>query len=192
MGGFLSSIFGGSSPGLSGAAGNAGNVAGYGISTGEGDTRSASDFLHSIIGGDPAAISKLLAPQIGAAAGRANQQIQTEGQFSNRSGGVNAANQHVVDSERGNIDNMISGLTGGAVGQLGQLGTSLIGQGLDAAGLQAKIAELQQQNAMNSILGKGISAGVGSLEGFGLNKLEDILGGKKSSGGSDGGGGGWI
>ena len=169
MGGWLSSIFTGSSPGNSNAQGNAGNTAGFATSTGEGDTRSASDFLHSIVGGDPAAISRLLAPQIGQMAGQANQKIQTQGEFANRSGGTNASNESTLDATRGNIDNSIAGLTGGAVGQLGQMGQGLLNTGLTADQVQAKLAQQQLENQQQSLLGgiisKGIGSGVGLLTG---------------------------
>lgn len=167
---FLSGIFTGSNPTLPGAIHNAGNVATYGTGTGMGDTSTASDFLHQIIAGNPAAVSKLLAPQIGAAAGRANQQIQTEGQFANRSGGVNAENQHIMDSERGNIDDMISRLTGGAVSQLGDLGTHLLSLGLNANQQSADLGQKELENQQNSLLGgiisKGVAGGLGMIPGL--------------------------
>jgi hypothetical protein len=170
MGGFLQSIFAGSNPSLPGAINTAGNVAGFGTSTGMGDTRTASDFLHQIIGGDPAAISRLLAPQIGQMAGQANQKIQTEGEFGNRSGGMNAGNQATMDQTRGNIDNMISGLTGGAVGQLGQMGQNLLNTGLSANGQQAQLGQMQMQNAQNSLLGNILGGAAGNL-GTGLSGM---------------------
>lgn len=171
MGGFLSSIFTGASPTLPGAINTAGNVSGYGTSTGMGDTRTASNFLQTLIGGDPTAISKLLAPQIGQMAGQANQKIQTGTEFANRSGGVNASNENTLDQTRGNIDNMISQLTGGAVGQLGQLGQGLLNTGLNADQLQAMLSQQQLQNQQQSMLGgiinKGVAGGLGLVPGLG-------------------------
>lgn len=168
--GLLGGIFTGSNPTLPGAIHNAGNVATYGTGTGMGDTSTASNFLHQIIAGNPAAVSRILAPQIGAAAGRANQQIQTEGQFANRSGGVNAANQNIMDSERGNIDDMISRLTGGAVSELGDLGTHLLGLGLQgnqqAADLSQEQLQNQQQSLLGGIISKGVSGGLGKVPGL--------------------------
>lgn len=169
MGGFLSSIFTGANPTLNGDIGNAGNVMGFGTSVGEGDTRTASDFLTKIMGGDPAAISRLLGPQIKASADRANQQIQTEGEFGNRSGGTNAANQHIMDSTRGNIDDSISHLTGSAVGELGSMGQNLLNTGLKANQLQDEESqqklENQQQSLLGGIISKGVSHGLSPIFG---------------------------
>lgn len=170
MGGFLSSIFGGHNPYLSGAEGNAGNVAGFGTSTGMGDARNASNFFNTILGGDPAAISRLLAPQIGQMTGAANQRAQTEGEFANRSGGVNAGNQATMDQTRGNIDNLISSLTGGAAGSLASMGQNLLNTGLNANQQQAQLGQLGVQNAQNSLLGNIIGGAFGNL-GTGLSGI---------------------
>jgi len=173
MGGWLSSIFTGSSPGIKSAEGGAGTIAGFGTSTGMGDTRTASDELTKLIGGDPAAISKILAPQIGQVAGQANQKIQTEGQFANRSGGTNASNAATIDASRASIDDMISRLTGGAIGELGQMGENLLHTGLSADELQAKLAQQELENNQNSLLGgiisKGVAGGLGMVPG--LNQI---------------------
>ena len=55
MGGFLSSIFTGSSPTLNGDIGNAGNIMGFGTARGEGDIGAASDFYRTLLGGNSAA-----------------------------------------------------------------------------------------------------------------------------------------
>lgn len=162
MGGFLSAILGGSNPVLGGAINNAGNVSGYGTTTGMGDTSTASNFLNQLIGGDSSQIARLLAPQIGQMAGAANQQIQTQGEFGNRSGGVNAANQNLIDQTRGNVNNAIAGLTGSAVGQLGQMGQNLLNTGLNANEQQANLSQEQLQNQQQSLGGQFLSGLVGA------------------------------
>lgn len=163
MGGFLSSIFTGGNPTLGGAINTAGNVSGYGTTTGMGDTSTASSFLNQLIGGDSSQIARLLAPQIGQMAGAANQQIQTQGEFGNRSGGVNAANQNLIDQTRGNVNNAIAGLTGSAVGQLGQMGQNLLNTGLSANQQQAGLSQQQMENQKNSLLGNIIGGTAGNF-----------------------------
>jgi len=171
MGGFLSSIFTGHAPGIDNGEKNAGQVGGFSTATGIGDTQHASNFLNDIISGNPAAISRLLAPQIDQMAKQANQKIQTEGEFANRSGGVNAANQNTIDTTRGNVDNAIAGLTGNAVGQLGQMGQNLLHTGLTADQLQAQLAQQQLENQQQSLLGgiitKGTQGFLGQVPGLG-------------------------
>lgn len=170
MGGFLSGIFTGSNPTLGGDINNAGNIMGFGTSVGEGDTRTASDFLNKILGGDPAAISHLLAPQIGQITGQANQKIQTEGEFANRSGGTNASNVATMDSTRGNIDDLISRLTSGAVGELGSMGQNLLNTGLRANEVQDEESQQKLKNSQDSLLGgiisKGVAGGLGMVPGL--------------------------
>lgn len=170
MGGFLSGIFTGSNPTLGGTIGTAKNIAGFGTGKGEGYTSTAGDFLQQIMGGNPAVISKLLAPQIGAEANQANQKIQTNAEFGDRSGGTNASNQTTLDTTRGNIDDMISRITGGAVGQLGQMGENLLNTGLNANDEAAKLSQEQLQNQQQSLLGgilnKGVQGGLGLIPGL--------------------------
>ena len=172
MGGFLSSIFTGSSPTLNGDIGNAGNIMGFGTARGEGDIGAASDFYRTLLGGNSAAEAKLLAPQIKTMQDQAQQKIDTANQFGDRSGGTNAGNQMTLDNARGNIDNMISQLTGGAAGGLANLGTSTLGLGLRANEIQSQEAQQKLENERNSIFGKGI----GDFASTGLNAAEGALG----------------
>lgn len=184
MGSFLSSLFTGSNPTLSGDIGSAGNIMGFGTSVGEGDVSAASSFDQDLLGGDESKISKLLAPQISTMQKQGQQKLATTSQFGDRSGGVNASNQQTTDTTRANIDDSISRLTGDAAKDIGTLGTSTLGIGLNANQVQAGESQEQQQDIANSILGSGISAGVGALEGFATGGLSTLAphGGGESGG----------
>lgn len=171
MGGFLSSIFGGSNPTLNTAIPQFGNISQYGVNKGEGDINQASSFWSGILSGDPAKIGQVLGPQIQAIQGQGQQQKQTNAQFGNRSGGTNATNQAITDTTKSNVNNMVSSLTGSAASNLGSLGTNLLSQGTSALGDQVSASQMQMQNWQNSIFGSGLSMGIGGLEGFGIGKL---------------------
>ena len=151
---------------------NAGNVMGFGTARGEGDIGAASDWYKTLLGGNSAAEAKLLAPQIKTMQDQAQQKIDTANQFGDRSGGTNAGNQMTLDNARGNIDNMIAQLTGGAAGGLANLGTSTLGLGLKANELQSQEAQQKLENERNSIFGQGI----GDFLKTGLNAAEGGLG----------------
>lgn len=157
MGSFLSGIFTGSNPTLDGTIGNANDVMGFGTSVGKGDIGAASDWYKTLLGGNSAAEAKLLAPQIKTIQDQAQQKINTEQQFGDRSGGTNAGNQMTLDNARGSVDDMISKLTSGAADSLGHLGTSTLGLGLDANQLAEREAQQRLENQRNSIFGKGIA-----------------------------------
>jgi hypothetical protein len=169
---FLGGIFTGSSPTETGDQNQAGGVAGFGTTVGEGDVGTASGFDQTLLEGNPAATAKLLAPQISAITGQGQQQKQTNAEFGNRSGGVNSENQTIDDKTRGNIDTMISQLTGSAASNLGNLGVQEQGVGLQANQLQDDEAQQQLQNQKNSVIGQGI----GDFAQTGLNAGEGALG----------------
>jgi len=166
MGSFLSGIFDGANPILGNDMKNAGNVMNFGTSVGEGDVGNASSFENDILGGDPAKIAKLLAPQIKTMQQQGQQQLATTSQFGDRSGGTNASNKKTMDTTRSNIDDMISKLTGGAASNLANIGTTEQGLGLSANELQEKEAQQQLENFQNSILGGAITSGTNDLLGM--------------------------
>jgi hypothetical protein len=172
MGSFLSGIFTGSNPTLDGTIGNANDVMGFGTSVGKGDIGAASDFYKTLLGGNSAAEAKLLAPQIKTVQDQAQQKINTEQQFGDRSGGTNAGNQMTLDNARGSVDDMIAKLTGGAAGGLANLGTSTLGIGLNANEIAAREAQQRLENQRNSIFGKGI----GDFASTALNAAEGGMG----------------
>lgn len=167
---WLGSIFGGSNPTLSGDIGQSGQAAGFGTSVGEGDIGAASSFYNTLLGGNQAQEAQLLAPQIQNIQQQGQQQIDKAAQFGNRSGGTNAAAQNNIDTQRADVSNMISGLTGSAASGLAGLGTSTLGLGLQANQQQADQSQNQLQNWQQSILGGVAAGGVGNL-GTGLSEL---------------------
>lgn len=171
MGGFLSGLFSGSNSTLSSAIPQFGSISQYGVNSGEGDINQANSFWGSILSGDSSKIGQALGPQISNIQQQGQQQKQQLGQFGNRSGGQNASAQTIGDSTRSQVNNMVSSLTGSAASNLGSLGTNLLSQGTSALGDQVSASQMQLQNWQNSIMGSGLSMGIGGLEGFGIGKL---------------------
>jgi hypothetical protein len=165
---FFGSIFGGSNPTLNSGINQAGQVAGYGTSAGEGLTSSAGNFFQGLLGGNPAQTAKLLAPQIQATQQQAQQAKQANAQFGNRSGGTNASNQTIDDKTRSSITSMISSLTGQAATGAASLGTNLLDTGMKALSQQVDFSQDQMANWQNSIFGQGISGAAGFGEAAAL------------------------
>src|ERR1700754_3356812 len=64
---------------------------GFASNLGEKNLTTSSDFMNDILSGDPTKIGQVLAPQIDAIKGRAQQQKNNLAEFGNRSGGTNSA-----------------------------------------------------------------------------------------------------
>jgi hypothetical protein len=169
--GFWGSIFGGSNPTLNSGINQSGQVAGFGQSQGEGLLTSAGNFFSGLLGGNPAQAAKLLAPQIQQNQQQAQQQKQVNAQFGNRSGGTNASNQTIDDKTRSNISTMISNLTGQAAGAAASMGQNLLDTGMKALSQQVDFSQEQMANWGNSILGQGVSQGVGAAMKAGMSFL---------------------
>lgn len=163
---FLGGIFTGSNPTLDNSINTSTGISGFGTAVGEGDISAASGFDEALLSGDQAKEAKLLAPQISNIQKQGQQQIQTAAEFGNRSGGTNAAAQTNIDSQRANVNDMISKLTGQAATNLGNLGESTLGLGLSADQLAAQQAEQKQKEQQDSLLGGIIDRGVGDLAGL--------------------------
>ena len=157
---FLGGIFTGSNPTLTGDEGQAGQIAGFGTSQGEGDIGAASAFDQNLLNGNSAEDAKLLAPEISNITGQTQQQANTIGQFGGRSGGNNSEVQAAGDKARASVNDMVSQLTGGAASQLGSLGTSTLGLGLNANQVQSSEAQQQLENERSGILGGALAGGV--------------------------------
>lgn len=168
---FFSSLFGGQDQTLNSGISQFGNISGFGVGQGENDINAAGGFWNSILSGDPTKIGQVLGPQIAAIQGQGQQQKQTLGQFGNRSGGTNATQQTIGDTTRSNVNKLIGSLTGSAASNLGSMGENLLSQGTSALQSQLGASQQQMQNWSNSILGLGITQGIGGIEGFGLGKL---------------------
>jgi hypothetical protein len=158
---FFGSMFGGSNPTLGGAINTAGNTAQSTLSQGQNLMSGAGNWLSSLMSGDTAKTAKLLAPQIAGQQKQAQQAKQAISQFGNRSGGTNAKAQTIDDTTRGNIGNMISQLTSGAVSGAGTMGQGLIDTGMQALNSQVNFSQDQMANWANSIFGNAMSSGAG-------------------------------
>src|SRR5277367_3568143 len=166
--GFWGSMFGGSNPTLNSGINQAGQVAGYGTSMGEGLTTSAGNFFQGLLSGNPAQTAKLLAPQIKAQQDQAQQQKQTMAQFGDRSGGTTAKAQTIDDTTRASIGKMISDLTGQAATQTASMGQSLLNTGMNALNQQVQFSQDQMNNWSNSIFGQGMASAAGYGESAAL------------------------
>lgn len=172
MGSFLSGIFSGDAPGVNQSENTASGVTSSETGAGESNLNNASSFWNTILSGDQEAIGKLLAPEISTIQGQGQQQIQNQSQFGSRSGGTNASNQQNIDTQRSQVEQMIAGLTGQAATQVGNLGSTELGFGLNANQQRSTDAQQLLQNQQQSFLGGAIS-GVG---GIGLDYLNSELG----------------
>ena len=172
MGSFLSSIIAGANPTLGGDINQSGQIAGFGQSLGEGDLQNASGFYNDILSGNSAKQAAVLAPEISNIQKQGQQQIATAGQFGNRSGGTNASAQNNIDTQRGQVSDMIAKLTGERRFGLSSIGSNALNTGLSANAQQADQSQQQMQNFQNSILGKGIS----DFAGNGLERCGSWIG----------------
>ena len=164
--GFFGGLFGGSNDVLNGDIGNAGNIMGFGTATGEGAVQTGLGFEEGLLSGNQAEEARLLAPEISGIQKRGQQQIQTSGEFGNRSGGTNASAQNNIDTQRAQVNDMVSNLTKGAAENVTQTGENLLNTGLNANQIQAKEAQQRMENQKNSILGKGITGAAELGEDF--------------------------
>ena len=174
---FWGSLFGGSNPTLNKDMAQFGQIGGFATGLGEKNLSQASNFWSSILGGDPSKVAKTLAPQISSIQQQGQQERQGLAQFGSRSGGTNAASQMIGDKSRGAINDMIASLMGGAAGNLGSMGGSLLSQGQSAYGAQLGASQQQMENWANSILGRGITGGVAAAESFGLGAAGGAMAG---------------
>src|SRR5579859_7432577 len=137
MGGFLSSIFTGSNPGLSNAQKGLGSLAGYSSNVGEQGTNAAMDYNKGILSGDPTQIAQTLAPEIKTLGENAQQNKNTVAQFGNRGGGMNSVMAGLDDATRSKLISLMGGLRQGAAGNLQTMGQNnlVLGQqgNMDAA-----------------------------------------------------------
>src|SRR5208283_735050 len=143
MAGFFSQIFGGSNPTLNNDISAASNQINFSTNLGQKDISTGSNFYNDLLSGDPTKIGQLLGPQLSGIQQQGQQQIQTAGEFGNRSGGTNAGNQQNIDTQRANVEKLISQLTGGAAQAVTGIGENQIGTALNANQISSQ--ESQQQ-----------------------------------------------
>lgn len=89
------------------------------------------------------------------------QQKEQLGQFGTRSGGTASAAAGIGASTRGNISNMVASLLGTSASNLGSLGSSALGQGMQAYGQQSTLSQEQTQGWSNSLFGGAITGAAG-------------------------------
>ena len=169
MSGFMSGIFTGNDDTENQDIANAGNINAFGTATGEGAVQQGLGFEEGILSGNQAEQAQLLAPEIQNIQKQGQQQIQTAGEFGNRSGGVNASAQNNIDSQRAQVNNMVSQLTGNAAGSVMNEGNQMLNTGLEANQLQNEEEQQKLKNQESSIFGKGITEGFSTIEGMGLS-----------------------
>jgi hypothetical protein len=168
---FMGGIFTGENKTLDNDINNAGNINSFSTATGEGAVQSGLGFEEGILSGDQAKQAQLLAPEIQNIQKQGQQQIQTAGEFGNRSGGVNASAQNNIDTQRSQVNNMVSQLTGNAAGAVMNEGNQMLNTGLEANKLQAGESQQKLENQQDSIVGQGIGTAVGAAEDAGLTFL---------------------
>jgi hypothetical protein len=169
--GFWGSLFGGSNPTLSSDIKDFGAIGKFATNLGEQNLNKASNFWSSILSGNQSKISQTLAPEVNAMQQQGQQQKEQLGQFGTRSGGTASAAANIGAQTRGNISNMVASLLGSSASNLGSLGSSTLGQGMQALGQQANLSQVQMQNWASSILGRGITGGIGTITGGGVGSL---------------------
>jgi len=169
--GFFGGLFSGSNPTLNTDISQSGQISDYGTNLGEGDLTQASNFFSGLLSGDPSKIGQILGPQLSDIQKQGQQQIQTNAQFGNRSGGTNASNQQNMDSQRQQVEQLIAQLTGSAASGLTGIGQNALSTGLNANEVQEAESQQRLANIQNSIFGQAISSGVGAAEGAGLDAI---------------------
>ena len=169
MGGFMSGLFTGANPTLNNDINQSGQIAGFATGVGENDVTAASNFENSLLSGDQSKIGELLAPQTGAMRKQAEQAKATTGQFGTRGGGTDASMQSVDDKTRGQVNDLIAQLTGGAAGSLANIGTTEQGIGLGANAQQEQESETKQKEQADSIFGRGLTQDFSTLNTMGTS-----------------------
>jgi hypothetical protein len=165
----------GPSGGETGATNALTGESGFSGSVGEGLLSNSSALINGLLSGNQSDIAKLLAPQIGAISKQANEKTQTNATFGARSGGTNASNQNTMDTARSSVNDMISSLTSGAIGQGASLGSNLLGQSMSGYNdvFNQNNTEQQQRLAQFNDLISGIGstaagAASGAMAGGGI------------------------
>lgn len=152
-----------------------GGFADWGIGEGEGDATTASTYFNNVLT-DP---TKALAPEIAADQGQIEQQRLTDANFGNRSGGTNATTQNAEGAGRGDIIKLMGDEQGKAAGEIGTLGTTLTGQGENALGSEANLAETRRSQVDSDVgnIAQGaaeLALGIPGMGGGGADPYETL------------------
>ena len=121
--------------------------AGWATGQGESDIAQSSKFMSDILSGDPTRTAQALAPQISGMQQRAEQQKDTIAQTGNRSGGHTAKVASIDAGTRGEVTNLVGGLTTHAADSLGAMGSDLFGKGM--AGTETAFGEAKTMHDQN-------------------------------------------
>jgi len=124
-----------------GAWGNLNSIGGWATPSGENqitagskNLNTASDFWNTLLSGDKTKIGQVLAPEISTITGQTQQQIDSNAEFGNRSGGTNATLNTLQTTKNSEIQNLIDSLLPQAATQVAQIGTAQEGAGLGVLG----------------------------------------------------------
>jgi hypothetical protein len=128
------------------------------------------------VSGDATKTSQVLAPVISAAKVSNAQTQKSNTEMGTRSGGTAASNNASSDKLHSDITNLTGSLTGKAADTLLSSGSSLLGTGLQATGMNEEFSQQRMENWSNSILGLGVTKGAGFAEGLGLNSIAGLAG----------------
>lgn len=145
--------------------------AGFASNLGQRNLTSSSDFMNDLLSGDPSKIGQVLAPQIDAIKGRAQQQKNNLAEFGTRSGGTTSAAAGIDSGVNEQITDLTGNLIGGAASNLMSSGENLLNLGTSGFGNAFSAAKtMQDQNAAkwNDLIGSiaGVAGGVlGGLPG---------------------------
>jgi len=168
----------GPSGGETGATNALTGESGFAGSTGEGLISNSSALINGLLSGNQADIAKLLAPQISEISKRANEKTQTNAEFGSRSGGTNASNQNTMDTARSGVNDLISSLTSGAIGEGASLGSNLLGKSMSGYNdvfnqnlteQQQRLAKLNDIFKSGAAVAGGIFGGIGNLDTAGTS-----------------------
>ncbi len=168
MGGFFSSLFGGKNDVLNANIAKTGAIGDFSTGMGEKNLTTASDFWNGILSGDSSRQMSVVAPQVNAAKTSAAQENKTTAEMGTRSGGTAASTAATNDKVHSYITSLLGDLTGKAAGEVGSIGSSQLGAGLEAYGKQTDMSQLRMKNWEDSILGRGITTAVSAAETYAL------------------------
>jgi hypothetical protein len=171
MGGFFSSIFGGSNPTLSKNIKQFGDIGSFATNMGESSLTAGTNFEQGILSGDATKVMQTLAPEISAGKKAAQEQNKTSAEMGTRSGGTTAGNAARDDTLHGQIVNLLGSLTGDAAKTLLSSGSTLLNQGTAAFQTQDAASQQQMENWSSSLFGKAMTSAASAAESFGLGKL---------------------
>ncbi len=141
--------------------GQLGDLGNFETGVGQKGTNASLGYDLGILSGDPSKIAETLAPEISAQNQQVEQGKLTTSEFGNRSGGNNAAAQHMDDAARGNIINLIGASQQEAANHAGNLGTYDLSMASPNIQAEAGLKRAEQQRKAAAI--GGIASGVGQV-----------------------------